>query len=436
MRLESQLTADVRPVRSRLKYLVVILIALALGAFWFVWRPALAALPQNASLAFDARSIARGADLATLGNCADCHTVPGLPLYSGGYALKTPFGTIFGSNLTPDRETGIGKWSEEAFRRAMREGVDRQGSHLYPAFPYDHFTRVTDADIKDIYAFLMSRPAVFHRAPANELNFPFNIRPILAGWKLLFLHKGMLANDASKSEEWNRGRYLAEGLGHCGSCHTPRNILGGEKKGKDYAGGIADGWNAPALNALSASAHPWTADDLTVYLTSGWHHLHGAAAGPMADVTKNLGRSPAGDTQAIATYIISLSENRKPAPGKGSAPADRPAGPVATISSVFEGACARCHSSQRGTGPSLALDLSLSTEVQSASPTNVVRAIMEGIPSYRANGGPYMPSFATMLSDEQIAALTRYVRARYTDHPAWNGIKEEIAKARQEGAKP
>ena len=151
--------------------------------------------------------------------------------------LPTPFGTIFSTNITPDAETGIGTWSEVAFARSMREGVDREGRYLYPAFPYDHFTHGTDDDIRAIYAFLMSRPAIRSAAPTNDLVFPLNFRHLVAGWNILFLDRGPLQPDASKSAEWNRGRYLADGLGHCGACHTPRNVLGAEKKGSVFAGG-------------------------------------------------------------------------------------------------------------------------------------------------------------------------------------------------------
>jgi mono/diheme cytochrome c family protein len=193
----------------------------------------------------DRKTIDRGAELAAIGNCSDCHTRDvGVP-YAGGRALPTPFGTIYASNLTPDLATGIGTWSEEAFRRAMHEGVDREGRQLYPAFPYDHFTKATDEDIQALYSFLMSIPAIRNVIPSNQLSFPFSFRPIIAGWKVLFLSQASLEKDTSKSVEWNRGRYLVEGLGHCGSCHTPRNALGGEKKGSPYAGGAAEGWNAP-----------------------------------------------------------------------------------------------------------------------------------------------------------------------------------------------
>ncbi len=421
---------------KKLLFLSAIAAAIAIALTWWVWRPGLAPLAADASLDFDARNIAKGAELTTLGNCSDCHTMAGGASYAGGRPVETPFGTVYASNLTPDRETGIGAWSEEAFRRAMREGVDREGRDLYPAFPYDHFTVVTDEDVKAIYAFLMSRTAVSNSVPQTELDFPYNIRFLVAGWKLLFLHQNSLAPDPSQSEEWNRGRYLVEGLGHCGSCHTPRNVLGAEERGSLYAGGAAGGWHAPALNASLVKIHNWSIDQLADYLATGWNRQHGVAAGPMADVAQNLGRVSRDEVRAIATYVVSLSDGGVPTKAdiapEGKPLIDQPPEIVA----IYDGACARCHNDRAEVGPSLALTLTLSTSVHGAGSGNVVRAIMNGIQAYRSDGGPYMPGFDRMLSDTQIIALTRYVRARYSDQPQWTDIEAEVAKARQEGAQP
>src|SRR5687768_14305547 len=185
--------------------------------------------------AFDADVIAKGAQLAAMGNCNVCHTAPGGKAYAGGRPLKTPFGTVYGTNITPDPETGIGRWSEAAFARAMREGLDREGRHLYPVFPYDHFTKMTDEDIRALYAFVMTRQPVRAETPPNELPFPFNVRSAIGVWKHLYFEPGRFRPDPAQSAEWNRGAYLAEGLGHCGACHTPRNLVGAEKKSQDFA---------------------------------------------------------------------------------------------------------------------------------------------------------------------------------------------------------
>lgn len=420
-----------RVSRVLLGVVTVFFLAILAGFAW-TWRPAIAPIGANEKPAADKQAINHGAELASIGNCSDCHTTPSGTPYAGGRAIPTPFGTIYSSNLTPDGETGIGTWSEEAFRRAMHDGVDRTGRQLYPAFPYDHFTKATNEDIHALYAFLMSKPAVKSTIPANQLNFPFNFRPIVAGWKVLFLSRANLEPDSSKSAEWNRGRYLVEGLGHCGSCHTPRNILGAEKKSSAYAGGAAEGWNAPPLDASLVAAHQWNADQLAEYLSTGWHRKHGAAAGPMADVAKNLGQASQKDVRAIAVYIASLSDGAAAVPLQ-----DKPAvSAPPEIVAIYTGACAKCHNDRNDVGPSKALPLSLSTAVRQAESANTVRVILHGIQSYRGAGGPYMPAFDGILTDNQIAALAEYVRARYSNQPQWTDAKTQVAKARQEGVQP
>jgi mono/diheme cytochrome c family protein len=245
-------------------------------------------LEPTAHPAVDQTLIAVGAQLAAIGNCNICHTrEDGLP-FAGGRPIVTPFGRVFSTNITPDPHTGIGGWSEVAFVRAMREGVSRDGRHLYPAFPYDHMTKMRELDIRAVYAFIMTRKPVRALTPPNALAFPFNIRLLVAGWKLLFLDRTVLETDQRQTAEWNEGAYLVEGLGHCGACHTPRNLLGAEKKNQAYTGGESDGWTAPALNGASPAAVPWDVERLFVYLRHGRENFHGAVAGPMAPVVSNL----------------------------------------------------------------------------------------------------------------------------------------------------
>ncbi len=410
--------------------LALVVIAV-LGGFALIWRPAIPPLSASERPRADEASVRHGAELAAIGNCNDCHAVDANKPYAGGRAIPTPFGTIYSSNITPDLDTGMGGWSEAAFRRAMRTGVDREGRQLYPAFPYDHFTKATDDDIHALYAFLMSETPIRSAVPANQLEFPFNIRPILAGWKLLFLSESPLVRDETKSDEWNRGRYLVEGLGHCGACHTPRNALGAEKKGSTYAGGSADGWNAPPLNSDIVAAHKWTADQLAEYLSTGWHRLHGAAAGPMAEVTHNLGEASAHDVRAIATYIASLSAQSAPTdavpPAQGHQVKDAPG----EVAAIFTGACTGGHDSRNDVGPSKAVSLALSSAVRQPGSANAVRVILQGIRPPSGNAGAYMPAFDGILTDTQIAEVAQYVRARYTDRPQWTDAPQELAKARQ-----
>jgi mono/diheme cytochrome c family protein len=422
-------------MRQALFGTLVAAIMMVLAGLAWTWRPAINSIPDRPSE--DKLAIQHGAELASIGNCNDCHVSNSGRPYAGGRSIPTPFGTIFSSNITPDVETGIGAWSEAAFRRAMREGLDREGRQLYPAFPYDHFTKATNEDISALYAFLMNQPPVRHAIPANALAFPFNFRPIVAGWKLLFFREIPLQPDDSRSAEWNRGRYLVEGLGHCGACHTPRNALGAEKTNRTYAGGVAEGWNAPPLNSDSVAAHKWTADQLQEYLSTGWHRLHGAAAGPMADVTNNLGRAATQDVRAIAVYVASLSDGSGHRNGAAVPPhGNEVAGASPEVVAIYAGACANCHNDRNDVGPSKAISLSLSYAVRQSGSANAVRVVLHGIQPQSGNPGAYMPAFDGILTDKQIASVAEYVRARYTNQPQWTDVQQEVSKARQEGVGP
>jgi mono/diheme cytochrome c family protein len=371
-------------------------------------------------------------------------------MFAGGLPLPTPFGTIYSTNLTPDPEAGIGRWSEAAFTRAMREGVDRQGRHLYPAFPYDHFTKVTDEDDRALYAFLMTRKPVRAEAPANQLPFPLKLRMVLAGWNLLFFREGVYRPDPSKSEVWNRGAYLAEGLGHCGACHTPRNLLGAEKTDQSFAGGEAEGWTAYALNATSAAPVSWTVDSLTHYLTTGWEEHHGVARGPMAPVTANMGAVPAEDARAIATYVASVMgepsiirkakseevarEATRHPPGAQVQSAGGQTMPLSAGSgdpgaAIYAAACSSCHDAGRPV-PYGGLPLKLSTATNGPTPMNPINVILFGLPAPEGERGPIMPGFAGALNDDQIAQLLAYMRSQFSDKPAWENPKTMIAEIR------
>jgi nicotinate dehydrogenase subunit B len=381
-------------------------------------------------------TIERGRQLAALGACAVCHTAKdGVP-YAGGLALPTPFGTVLTTNITPDVETGIGNWSYAAFERAMRAGLHRDGRQLYPAFPYPSFAKASEADLQALYAFLMSQPAVRQENEPSTLTFPFNLRPLMAGWSLLFNRGGELKPDSARSAEWNRGRYLVDGLGHCGACHTPRNALGAEKGGSAYlAGGEVEGWTAPALTRLSAGPIPWSEAELYAYLKTGTSRQHGAAAGPMAPVIAELRELPDADVRAMATYLASLSEPLPEAEAMErvkrieamTASVANPA--TSQTARLYEGACAACHETGRSAplvnaGPALGL----SSKLHAETPTNLVNMLLEG----GQHGIGSMPSFATVLDDRQLIELAAYLRGRFApEKPAWGGIEAAIARARQ-----
>jgi len=329
--------------RALLAVLSVVLLG-AVGFIVFSRQPTLPAIPPASAADFDQALVSQGAELALLGNCNVCHTkLDGAP-YAGGRPLKTPFGTIYATNITPDTDTGIGSWSETAFLRAMREGVRRDGAHLYPAFPYDHFTKASAGDLRALYAFLMTREPVRAQTPNNELPFPWSERALLAGWKLLYFKAGELKPDPTLSAELNRGAYLVEGLAHCGACHTPRNRFGAEANDRYLGGGEIDGWHAPALNSASPAPVPWTNEQLFNYLRHGFVPPHGVAAGPMQPVTDNLGAVADEDVKAIATYIGAMlgprpagrrlrpRPRRKPCPDRLRPMPVRPAVPMAPSS--------------------------------------------------------------------------------------------------------
>ncbi len=408
--------------------------------------------------AHDPERIANGASLAALGNCSVCHTAPEGRSFAGGRAIRTPFGTIYSTNITPDPDTGIGHWTEPDFRRAMHEGVDRAGRDLYPAFPYDHFTRVTDEDIAALYAYIMTRDPVRATTPRNELVFPANIRPLLGIWKRLYFTPGRFVADPERSATWNRGAYLVEGLAHCGACHTPRNAAGAEKRGAPLAGGDAEGWYAPGLAAASPAPVAWTFDQLVVYLRRGFDRDHGGVAGPMTPVVENLATVPEPDVRAIATYLTeaagvyavkttSASEvatkaragefdaTGRPADRANPAarPIDAPADPGAMI---FAGACATCHFAGDAQPAFKPVPLALATTVNADDPRDVVRIVVEGMHPRPGESGPQMPGFASELTQAQTTAVVEYVRGRFTDRPHWTGVDATVRDVRNASGEP
>jgi mono/diheme cytochrome c family protein len=414
-------------------------IAGAIAAVAIVWRPAIAAIDPPAPSSFDSALVKRGRDLAAIGNCNDCHTVRGGKDFAGGLPVPTPFGTIYSSNITPDAETGIGRWSEAAFRRAMQSGVNRDGQHLYPTFPYDHFTRVSDEDDRALYAYLMTRRPV--RAPAreNQLAFPFNQRVAVAGWKLLFLRRGTYQPDSTQSAEWNRGAYLVEGLAHCGACHTPRNALGAEKTQASFAGGDVDSWHAYAINGQSSAPVPWDAEALFQYLRQGWHPDHGVARGPMAEVVSNLSEVPESDIRAIATYMASVfgapTAERKRRGDEvlaqaSSGPAQPANGGTTSGAQIYAAACATCHATDRAP-PFGGINLALSTALTSPDARNAANIVLSGIGPTAGERSPIMPGFAESMSDAQIAALLDYLRTRFGNAPPWTNTADIVRDIRR-----
>lgn len=400
------------------------------------WRGAIEPVGRAEAGLYSAAAVERGRVLAALGNCVTCHTAPGGVAWAGGHRLETPFGVLVTPNITPDEATGIGTWSYAAFARAMREGVGRDGRHLYPALPYTEFRTVTEPDMQALYAFLMSQPAVVAARQPHELRFPFNVRTLLAGWKALFLRGEVFAPDPGRSAEWNRGAYLVNGLGHCGGCHTPRNALGAEKGGAAHlAGAAVDGWVAPAMNGASHAPLGWTEGDYFDYLRNGFSANHGPAAGPMAAVVTQLRGVPDGDLRAMAVYLASLAA----VPEAGQAEMARalelrtaPGVPDGVGARLYEGACAVCHRAGGvpaafGVRPSLALNSNL----HSGSPDVLIRVVLGGIAEPAVAELGAMPGFAGSLDDAQVAALVRFLRGQFAPgKPAWRDVDARVAALR------
>ena len=400
--------------------------------------PPIAPIAPPLASSFAPELVARGKLLASLGNCAVCHTARNGVPNAGGKPLETPFGTVYSTNITPDAQTGIGSWSLEAFVRAMREGISRDGHRLYPAFPYTSFRNTSDDDLKALYAYLMSQKPVRFRPPETKLPFPFSARPLMAAWNCLFLGRNTFVASATQSAQWNRGAYLVNGLGHCSACHTPRNAFGAEKTGAAFmGGGSAEGWEAPALSSLSNSPVPWSEDELFSYLRFGHAPLHGVAAGPMAPVVADLAALPDSDIRAMANYLASLNPIEANVDTAAmarqyehaSAITGTPAGLGARL---FDGACAACH--HTGSGPQLFgahPSLALNTNLHGATPDNLIRVILDGIGSPARPELGTMPAYRDSFNDAQVAELVSYLRQQFAGgKPAWQDVAASVARIR------
>jgi mono/diheme cytochrome c family protein len=356
----------------------------------------------------------RGRYLAALGDCVVCHTrvEPRAPQYSGGYALHATPGTVYSSNITPDKATGIGDWNADDFYRALHEGVAKDGRHLYPAFPYAYFAKIGRADSDALFAYLRTVKPVHYRPPQNDLIFPADIRGGMRVWNMLYLSGGAFQPDPSKSASWNRGKEIVIGIGHCGACHSPKNFLFADTEGMSLNGNFVDGWFAPNLTGTKRDGlGDWSAADIVQYLKTG-ENKYARVAGAMSDVvTRSTSLMNDADREAIAEYLKSL-----PA-AKAHPPQAPDPNAMQEGEAVYVARCASCHG-VRGEGSSDYPALAGNTIVQARNPGTILHVIVQGAEAIQPNGYS-MPAFP-VLRDRELADLTTYIRN------AWGNRAEPV----------
>lgn len=431
------------PARPRSTVAVSSAIAIAVVATLTVW---LTTESETAAYGFsygpDALEstdrVERGRYLATAANCASCHDTDQTAFMAGGVSFQTDFGTIVSTNITPDRETGIGLWSPEEFLRSMRHGQRPNGEHLYPVFPYTSFTRMTDEDIFDLFAYLRSIPPVRRKNTGNDLDFPYNVRALMKIWKALYLDAGALEADTQASSEWNRGAYLTKALAHCDECHSPRNLLGAKKSAELMTGGeYLDSvpgddvrpWSAPDLTSTEMGLGMWPHEEIVAYLANG-KNAYVESFGPMNEVIVNSTQHlHTGDVRAMATYLKSL-------PGLSAAsrpePDERTLGMGRTQYNLH---CGTCHL-PTGLGdeemaPRLAQG---SLVVRAENPASLINVILYApeqaeLDSPSAFRKP-MDEFQYLLNDDEVAALASFVRHSWKNE-AGEVTPDQVARQRQ-----
>ena len=377
--------------------------------------------------------IQRGRYLAILSDCSSCHTVPGSGHpFAGGRAIETPFGNIVAPNITPDPETGIGSWSDEAFDAAVRHGIRRNGSRLYPAMPYNAYTKMSRDDVLAIRAYLNTITPVRNAVVADTLPFPFNIRAAMRVWDVLYFKEGDYRPDPNQSAEWNRGAFLVSGPAHCGACHTPKTFLGGDKTNQYLEGAYLQGWSAPNItNDARLGLGRWSKADIVSYLKSGHNHIT-AATGPMGEVvTLSTAQMTDPDLNAIATYLKSL-------PGRTEATSSLSANAPAMVAggAIYRDQCSACHGLDGKGVAELFPSIADSSMVKSNDPTTSIRFVLRGARSVGTSAqptAPGMPSYGRQLNDDEVAAVLTYMRNN------WGGAatavtSEQVSKVRLDTA--
>ncbi len=414
---------------------LAVLIAVVVAFEWRAWRrPAAASISSSAStVAHDATQIRRGEYLARAGHCAGCHTARGGEPFTGGKRIDTPFGAIVSANLTPDVDTGLGAWTADDFHRALQEGRAPGGRLIVPACPYPNFTLVTRDDTDAIHAFLQSLPPI-SRVDLRErgLRFPYGLQVSIAAWRALYFSPVTFVDDATRAPEWNRGRYLVQGLAHCGACHVDRGALGGGSADLATGGRLPDGrWYAPSLaSPAEAGVSTWSTQDVVALLAHG-RNANASTLGPMAEVvfrsTQHLSEA---DLRAMAVYLQSLGPST-PSPSTSPISPARPPMPSSTIDArasadakLYDDHCADCHGKQGEGSGGRHPPLAGNRAVTLAAPNNVVQVILHGgfAPATSGNPRPHgMPPFGHVLDDAAVAAVASYVRR------SWGNAAGEVS---------
>ena len=358
----------------------------------------------------DKDAITRGEYLSKVAHCAACHTSDPAKPFAGGVALGSSFGTMYGSNITPDPATGIGSWSEKEFEGALRRGVGKGGEYLYPSMPYTDFTKISDADVHALYVYFRSIKPIAQKEPSNTMKFPFNVRPGIAAWQAVYFKEGRFVDDDSQSAAWNRGAYLVDGLGHCGACHSPTNVAMAPVKGKSLQGNVIDHWFAPDISGGQYSGiKDWSEADLVTFFRKGHNAKNQAAVGPMAQ-TIDLGLSQLndGDLAAIATYLKHQVDPKEKAPAAVRAlSADERAAGLA----LYGDNCASCHGADGKGVAGIAPTLVDAASVSGAKADTAIRSVLEG---YAPSGQwGVMPSFGQVLTAQQVSDVVNYVRTTW-----------------------
>lgn len=421
------------------KRFIALVIVVAAGFAAVVSLQQKRAAPSSQTAAPDAATaqlITRGQYLVRAGNCLSCHTVPDGKPFAGGRAIPTPFGTLYSSNITPHAETGLGHWSPDDFRRALREGKSRDGSLLYPAFPYTNYTKVTREDADAMYAYLRSIPPVAQAARPHEMRFPYDNRSLLTAWRALYFKEGAYANDPKQSAQWNRGAYLVEGLGHCNACHATRNAWGAVKDEQGVGGGLIPvlNWYAPSLaSGRETGIGSWPVEEIVSLLRTGVAH-RGAVFGPMSEVVRDsLQHLTVEDVTAIAVYLKSQrAEEAAEDSGGMRITAEQQAAMEQAGARIYEDRCAGCHQPDGKGVPRAYPPFAGNEAILMRNPVNAIRITLNGgfPPSTAGNPRPYgMPPFAHLLSDEEVAAVVTHIRG------AWGNKAAPVSPAEVAGAR-